>query len=113
MAQQRELEERVAELEKYELRYKDEPPVTDEDAHNVKLSYEYARKAPGDVRRAPRAAGGAVGRAELQRRTSPAALKPGAARLRQASALLFLRQYPTYAVLLLDLILTLYYWSPI
>jgi hypothetical protein len=112
-----ELEERVAELEKYELRYKKEPPVTDEDAHNVLLSYEYARKYPArfealtgetpetfdqlyEVLAEPLAARNYRGKLR-KRRTKR---KPRVSdKLQLYITLLFLRQYPTYALLLLAL----------
>jgi len=113
----RELEERVAELEKYKLRYKDEPPVTDEDAHNVKLSYEFARKHPArfevltgesletfdelyELLAAPLAARNYKGEVRQRR----AKCEPRVSdKLQLYITLLFLRQYPTYAVLLLAL----------
>lgn len=116
-AEKCELKERVTELEKYELKYKNEPPVTDEDAHNVLLSYEYARKYPArfealtgetpqsfdalyELLAEPLAARNYRGEPR-KRRTKR---KPRVSdKLQLYITLLFLRQYPTYAVMLLAL----------
>ena len=45
-AKNSDLKERVEELSKYELQFDEEPDVTDEDALNVRHSYEFARSRP-------------------------------------------------------------------
>lgn len=111
------LKERVEELSKYELQFEEEPDVQDEDAKNVHLSYEFARSMPRlfeqltgetlksfdelfELLETPLAARNYRGEVRLR---APAHEPRITNRLQLYICLLFLRQYPTYALLILAL----------
>jgi hypothetical protein len=112
-----ELKERVEELSKYELQFEEEPDVTDEDVVNIRASFDFARRLPrlfevltGET---PKSFNELYKIVEL-----PLAARNYRGNLRKRAAsheprvsdelqlficLLFLRQYPTYSLLILAL----------
>lgn len=111
------LKEGQNEKEKYELQFEDEPTVMDEDVENIRLCYEFARKYPA---RFETATGESVKSFDelyalledsLAQTTYRGTIRQRAAskpqrvsdRLQLFICLLFLRQYPTYNLLILCL----------
>jgi len=112
-----ELKQRVEELSKYELQHEEEPDITDADAVNVLTSYEFARSKPRLFELLTGHTPGAFDelyddaelalaarnyRGDLRQRAAAHAPRISD-KLQLYICLLFLRQYPTYSLLILAL----------